>query len=149
MMGRRTGALTVGYFLGTYSFRKSSQESISIQQFPSNFYGINLILSKLEISVFQSTQHGSIREYRQMDGQTDGRMEAIAVSPSLFLKKAWGQLTHYDETKKWAHDQQIVRAKENLKLGSVVPAKDKHQAQTNGLKLYVRYPCCVSLFYNV
>ena len=31
-----------------------------------------------------------------------------------------------------AHDPQIVRAKENLKLG---PATDKHQAPTHRLKL--------------
>ena len=37
-----------------------------------------------------------------------------------------------------AHDSQIVRAKENLKLSYGGPAKDKHQATTNGLKLYVR-----------
>ena len=43
--------------------------------------------------------------------------------------------THYDETKKMAHDSHIVREKENIKLG---PAKDKHQAPTHGLKLYVR-----------
>ena len=41
-----TDALTVGYFLGTYSVRKSSQESVSTQLIPGNFYGINLILSK-------------------------------------------------------------------------------------------------------
>ena len=45
MMDGRTDALTVGYFLGTYSVRKSSQESINTQQFPGIFYGINLILS--------------------------------------------------------------------------------------------------------
>ena len=33
----RTDALTVGYFLGTYSVRKSSQESVSAQQIPDNF----------------------------------------------------------------------------------------------------------------
>ena len=37
-----------------------------------------------------------------------------------------------------AHDSQIVRAKENLKLSYGGPANDKHQALTNGLKLYVR-----------
>ena len=47
------------------------------------------------------------------------------------------KLTHYDETKKMAHDSQIVRAKGNLKLRYVGPANDKHQAPTNGLKLYV------------
>ena len=43
----RTDTLTVGYFLGTYSVRKSSQGSIGTQQIPVNFYDINLILSKL------------------------------------------------------------------------------------------------------
>ena len=44
---RRTYTLTVGYLVGTYSVRKSSQESVSTQQIPGNFYGINLNLSKL------------------------------------------------------------------------------------------------------
>ena len=38
------------------------------------------------------------------------------------------QLTHHDETKKGAHDQQIVRAKEELKLGSGGP----RQGQASG-----------------
>ena len=38
-----------------------------------------------------------------------------------------------------AHDSQIIRAtKEKHKLNYGVTAKDKHQAPTNGLKLYVR-----------
>ena len=41
----QTDALTVGYFLGTYSVRKSSKESVCTQQIHVNFYGINLILS--------------------------------------------------------------------------------------------------------
>ena len=44
----------------------------------------------------------------------------------------------HDETKKRAHNSQIVRAKENLKLSHVGPATDKHQAPTHRLKLYVR-----------
>ena len=32
------------------------------------------------------------------------------------------KLTHYDETKKRAHDPQIVRAKENLKLSHGGPS---------------------------
>ena len=48
------------------------------------------------------------------------------------------KLTLHDETTKMAHDSQIVRAKENLKLSHVGPATDKHQAQTHRLKLYVR-----------
>ena len=43
----QTDALTVGYLLGTYGVRKSSQESLSTQQIPVKFYGINLILSLL------------------------------------------------------------------------------------------------------
>ena len=44
------------------------------------------------------------------------------------------KLTHYDETKKRAHDSQIVRAKENHKLSH----GNKHQAPTHRLKLFVR-----------
>ena len=44
----------------------------------------------------------------------------------------------YDETKKRYHDSQIVRATGNLKFSYGGPVKDKHQAPTNGLKLYVR-----------
>ena len=40
-------ALTVGYFLGSYSVNKRSQESVSTRQIPDNFYGIILILSNL------------------------------------------------------------------------------------------------------
>ena len=40
----QTDALTDGYLFGTYSVRKSSQEGVSTQQIPVNFYGINLIL---------------------------------------------------------------------------------------------------------
>ena len=47
MTDRWTDPLTFGYFLGTCSVRKSSQESVINQQIPNNFYGINLILSKL------------------------------------------------------------------------------------------------------
>ena len=44
-----TGTLTgtLGFVLGTYSVRKSCQESVSTQQIPGNFYVINLILSLL------------------------------------------------------------------------------------------------------
>ena len=42
-----TDALTVGYLLGTYNVRKSSQENVSTQQIPVIFYRINLILSLL------------------------------------------------------------------------------------------------------
>ena len=48
------------------------------------------------------------------------------------------KLTNYDETKKRAHDLLIVRAKEHLKLATVGPATDKHQAPTHKLKLYIR-----------
>ena len=47
MTDRQIDPLIFGYFLGTCSVRKSSQESVSTQQIPNNFYGINLILSKL------------------------------------------------------------------------------------------------------
>ena len=48
-------------------------------------------------------------------------------------------LTHCDETKEMAYDSQIFRAKENLKLSYTVgPTKDKYQAPTNRLKLYIR-----------
>ena len=46
-MDRRTDALTNGFLLGTFDVRKSSQESISTQQIPDNFNGINLIFSLL------------------------------------------------------------------------------------------------------
>ena len=39
--------------------------------------------------------------------------------------------THYDETKKRAHDSQIAKAKQNLKLSHGGSAKDKYQASTN------------------
>ena len=45
--GRTTDALTVGYLLGIYSVRKSSQESIRTQQIPDNFCRTNLILRNL------------------------------------------------------------------------------------------------------
>ena len=48
------------------------------------------------------------------------------------------KLTHYDDTKKMAHDSQKVRAKENLKLSYGGPANDNRQAPTDGLKPYVR-----------
>ena len=47
IVDRWTDALTVGNFLGTYSVRKSSQESISTKPIPIKFYGINFILSLL------------------------------------------------------------------------------------------------------
>ena len=42
----RMDALTVGYFLGPNSVRKSIQESVSSQQIQGNYYEINLISSK-------------------------------------------------------------------------------------------------------
>ena len=48
------------------------------------------------------------------------------------------KLTHYDETKGRAHDSQIVRAKENLKL-SYVGSSQRQSSDTNKMiKLYVR-----------
>ena len=44
-LGGDSGALTLGFLLGTYSVSKSTQESVSIQQIPKKFSGINLILS--------------------------------------------------------------------------------------------------------
>ena len=35
---RWTDVLTFGFLVGTYSVRKSSQESVSTQQIPGNFY---------------------------------------------------------------------------------------------------------------
>ena len=40
------------------------------------------------------------------------------------------KLTHYDDTKKMAHDSQIVRAKENLKLGHGGPSQ-RQASDTN------------------
>ena len=39
----QTDGLTFGFLLGSYSVRKRSQESVSTQQIPDNYYGINLI----------------------------------------------------------------------------------------------------------
>ena len=51
----------------------------------------------------------------------------------IIMENTLIKLTLHDETKKRAHDSQIVRAKE-----TVGPATDKHQAPTHRLKLYVR-----------
>ena len=56
----------------------------------------------------------------------------------IIMENTLIKLTLHDETKKRAHDSQIVRAKENLKLSTVGPATDKHQAPAHRLKLYVR-----------
>ena len=57
----------------------------------------------------------------------------------IIMEKHSYQITHYDEAKKSAHDSQIARAKENLKLSAMVgPVTDKHQAPTHRLKIYVR-----------
>ena len=48
------------------------------------------------------------------------------------------KLTHYDETKKRAHDSQVAMiAKEDLKLSHGGPSQ-RQASGTNGLKLYVR-----------
>ena len=49
MTDRMTDTLTVEYMylLGTYSVRKSSQERVSTQQIPVNFYGINGEMSEI------------------------------------------------------------------------------------------------------
>ena len=53
---------------------------------------------------------------------------------------SWGnnviKLTHYDETKKRAHDSQIVRAKENLIQGG--PSYKKAPGTNPPIKLYAR-----------
>ena len=56
----------------------------------------------------------------------------------IIMENTLIKLTLHDETKKRAHESQIVRAKENLKLSHKGPATDKHQAPTHRLKLYVR-----------
>ena len=41
------------------------------------------------------------------DRLTEGRTEAIAISPSLFLRKTWGQIfrmTRYNKKSKWDED---------------------------------------------
>ena len=48
------------------------------------------------------------------------------------------KLIYTDYTKKMAHSSKIVQAKENLELSELSPAKDRHQAPSNRLKLYVR-----------
>ena len=44
------------------------------------------------------------------------RMEAILLMQCIIMENTLIKLTFHDETKKRAHDSQIVRAKENLKL---------------------------------
>ena len=44
--------------------------------------------------------------------------------------------THYDESKKRAHDSHIVRAKENIKLSYSGPSQ--RQASGTNLELYVK-----------
>ena len=44
----------------------------------------------------------------------------------IIMENTLIKLTHNDETKKRAHNSQIVRAKENLKLSHEDPATDKH-----------------------
>ena len=48
------------------------------------------------------------------------------------------KLTQYDDTKKIAHDSQIVRAIENLKLSYGGLSQWQASGKTNRLKLYVR-----------
>ena len=43
-------------------------------------------------------------------------MEAILLMQCIIMENNLIKLTLHDETKKRAHDSQIVRAKENLKL---------------------------------
>ena len=44
------------------------------------------------------------------------------------------QITHYDETKKMAHDSQIVRAKENLKLSHGGPSQRQASGTNQRIK---------------
>ena len=44
------------------------------------------------------------------------RMEPILLMQGIIMENTLIKLTLHDETKKRAHDSQIVRAKENLKL---------------------------------
>ena len=77
------------------------------------------------------------RQKVRTDGRTEGRTEWTDG-------RTHGRRQNYipptSSGDKKAHDSQIVRAKEKLKLsyGGVGPANDKHQAPTNGLKLYLR-----------
>ena len=50
-------------------------------------------------------------------------MEASYLLHYMIIEKNLIKLTHYDETKKSAHDSQIVKAKENLKLSHGGPSK--------------------------
>ena len=47
------------------------------------------------------------------------------------------KLTHYNETRKIAHDSHTVRAKETSRA-TLGAANDKHKAPINRIKLYVR-----------
>ena len=53
------------------------------------------------------------------------------------MRKSLIKFTHHNETKKRAHDSQIVRAKETSSVATVGPVTDKHQALTHRFKLYV------------
>ena len=44
------------------------------------------------------------------------RMEAIKLMQCIIMENTLIKLTLHDETEKRAHDSQLVRAKENLKL---------------------------------
>ena len=55
----------------------------------------------------------------------------------IIMENTLIKLTLHDETKKRAHDSQIVRAKEKS-WATVGPATYKHPAPTHRLKLYVR-----------
>ena len=57
-------------------------------------------------------------------------MEPSNYAMYLHGKNTLIKLTHYDKTKKMAHDSQIVRAKENLKMSQGGLATDKYQASS-------------------
>ena len=68
-------------------------------------------------------------------------MEAIQLMQCIIMEKhILIKLTHHDETKERAHDSQIVRAKENLKLSHGGPATDKfaEQKKRNKTKIFIQ-----------
>ena len=52
----------------------------------------------------------------------------------IITEKQSNQVKHYDETKKRAHDSQIVRAKENLKLSWGGPSQGQASGTNQRIK---------------
>ena len=77
---------------------------------------------------------------RRTHGRTHERTDGQRENSIPTTNKVCGGIiiSHYDETNKRAHDSQIVRAKEKLKVSYSGPSKNKHQTPTNKLKLYAR-----------